>query len=106
MDLRFDLQNSPAVFVFDPSTGHLASQNASAGELMEMFGLTFEAPPTLSAVERLIVDGSKVIVDPQHVTGESERSYELRKRCRRPDSSEFILTRVWAPGSSTALIVA
>jgi PAS domain S-box-containing protein len=106
VDLRFDLQNSPAVFVFDPSTGHLASQNASAGELMEMFGLTFEAPPTLSAVERLIVDGSKVIVDPQHVTGESERSYELRKRCRRPDSSEFILTRVWAPGSSTALIVA
>ena len=96
---------APAVFVFDPATSQLVSQNAGAGELLAALGWEGGETPTLSAVERLIVKGGRVSVDPQTVVDGEERNYELRKRCRRPDSSELILTRIWTPGSSTTLIV-
>ena len=97
--------SSPAVFVFDPATSRLASRNAVAGEMLSALGWKGGELPTLSAVERLLVQGSKVSADPQTVVGDQEPNYELRRRCHRPDSSELILTRIWTPGSSTTLIV-
>ena len=99
------LPRSPAVFVFDPATSQLVSQNASAGDLLAALGWDSDETPTLSTIERLLARGSKITADPQTVAGGEERNYELRKRCRRPDSSEFVLSRIWTPGSSTALIV-
>jgi len=93
------------VFVFDPASNQLVSQNASAGELLAVLGWGNDEMPTLSTVERLLLQDSKVTVAPQTVVDGGERNYELRKRCRRPDSSEFTLTRIWTPGSSTTLIV-
>lgn len=101
----FVLPRSPAVFVFDPATSQLVSQNASAGDLLAALGWDGDETPTLSTIERLLARGSKITADPQTVAGGEERNYELRKRCRRPDSSEFVLSRIWTPGSSTALIV-
>ncbi|WP_293336048.1 PAS domain S-box protein [Parvibaculum sp.] len=100
------LPRMPAVFVFDPATKQLVSQNASAGELLAAIGWQGDELPTLSAVERLLIRDARVSADPQVVVGDEERNYELRRRCRRPDSSEMILTRIWTPGSSTTLIVA
>ncbi|WP_421864756.1 PAS domain-containing sensor histidine kinase [Parvibaculum sp.] len=100
------LPRMPAVFVFDPATKQLVSQSASAGELLAAVGWKGDEPPTLSAVERLLIRDARVSTDPQVVVGDEERNYELRRRCRRPDSSELILTRIWTPGSSTTLIVA
>lgn len=93
------------MFVFDPATSQLVSQNASAGDLLAALGWDGDETPTLSTIERLLARGSKITADPQTVAGGEERNYELRKRCRRPDSSEFVLSRIWTPGSSTALIV-
>ncbi len=99
------LPRPPAVFVFDPASNQLVSKNASAGELLAVLGWGNDEMPTLSTVERLLLQDSKVTVAPQTVVDGGERNYELRKRCRRPDSSEFTLTRIWTPGSSTTLIV-
>ncbi len=100
------VDRTPAVFVFDPSNGQLVSQNASAGELLEALGWPEGAALTLSAVEKRIAGGGKVIAINQHRDKPDEQHFELRRRCRRPDGSEFILTRIWTPGSSTTLIAA
>lgn len=97
---------SPAVFVFDPANGQLVSQNTSAGELLQTLGWTESDVPTLSGIEKRIAGGGKVIAIPQRRERQDEQHFELRRRCRRPDGSEFILTRIWTPGSSTTLIAA
>jgi PAS domain S-box-containing protein len=101
-----EVDQSPAVFVFDPANGQLVSQNASAGELLQALGWTEGDAPTLSGIEKRIANGGKVISIPQRREKMDEQHFELRRRCRRPDGSEFILTRIWTPGSSTTLIAA
>lgn len=100
------VDRSPAVFVFDPANGQLVSQNASAGELLQALGWPAGDAPTLSGIERRIAGGGKVIAIPQRREKQDEQHFELRRRCRRPDGSEFVLTRIWTPGSSTTLIAA
>lgn len=97
---------TPAVFVFDPANGQLVSQNASAGELLEAVGWPAELAPTLSGIEKRIAGGGRMVVMAHDRSAQGEQNFELRRRCRRPDGSEFILTRIWTPGSSTTLIVA
>ena len=100
------VDRSPAVFVFDPVNGQLVSQNASAGELLQALGWPAGDAPTLSGIEKRIAGGGKVIAIPQRQERQDEHHFELRRRCRRPDGSEFVLTRIWTPGSSTTLIAA
>lgn len=100
------VDRSPAVFVFDPANGQLASQNGSAGELLQALGWTEADAPTLFSIEKRIIGAGKVIAIPQHQEKPDERHRELRRRCRQPDGSEFLLTRIWTPGSSTTLLVA
>ncbi|MBX3446052.1 MAG: PAS domain S-box protein [Parvibaculaceae bacterium] len=101
-----EVDRSPAVFVFDPANGQLVSQNASAGELLRMLGWPAGDAPTLSGIEKCIAGGGKVVAAAQRRERQDEHNFELRRRCRRPDGSEFILTRIWTPGSSTTLIAA
>lgn len=98
--------HSPAVFVFDPATGQLVSQNAASVVLLENVGNMGGERPTLSMVERLLAAGGKTVALPSTPGSGDEVNHELRRRCRRPDGSELALTRVWGPGSNTILIVA
>ncbi|MFN4353722.1 PAS domain S-box protein [Parvibaculum sp.] len=100
------VDRSPAVFVFDPANGQLVSQNASAGELLRTLNWPEGDAPTLSGIEKRVAGGGKVLTIPQRRENPEEQSFELKRRCRRPDGSEFILTRIWTPGSSTTLIAA
>lgn len=100
------LANSPAVLVFDPATGRLASQNAAASELLATLHCAAGECPTLSTIERLITAGGRTVALPNVAGASGDMNYELRRRCRRPDGSELALTRIWAPGANTILIVA
>ena len=97
---------SPAVFVFDPASGQLVTQNASAGDLLQRLGWPAGDMPTLSGIEKRIAGGGKITTASQRPDCTGEQNFELRRRCRRPDGSEFILTRIWAPGAATTLIAA
>lgn len=94
----------PAVFVFDSATGQLMSHNPGAAGLLATLGGDTVERLTLSAVERLLTAGGRTTALPGAAQNAGEMNYELRRRCRRPDGSEFALTRIWAPGSNTILI--
>jgi hypothetical protein len=96
---------SPAVFVFDPVTGDVVSLNNGAVQLVERFDLAAASRLTLAAIERSIVAGAKTKSHPMSTQGLAEGASELRRICRRPEGSVLALSRIWAPGSSTMLVI-
>ncbi|MCE9648513.1 MAG: GAF domain-containing protein [Parvibaculum sp.] len=96
---------TPAVFVFDPVSGDAVSLNGGASQLIERIGLSGAPRLTLATIERCIV-GRANIRSPIVVShGHQNASSELRRECRRADGSVLALSRVWAPGQSTMLVV-
>jgi hypothetical protein len=96
---------APAVFVFDPATGDAVSLNSGAVQLVERFGLSAAPRLTLAAIERGVIAGAKTKSHPIVSHGLAGSASELRRECRRADGSVLALSRVWAPGSSTMLVI-
>jgi hypothetical protein len=96
---------APAVFVFDPATGDAVSLNSGAVQLVERFGLSAAPRLTLAAIERGVIAGAKTKSHPIISHGLAGSASELRRECRRADGSVLALSRVWAPGSSTMLVI-
>lgn len=97
--------NAPAVFVFDPATGDAVSLNSGAVQLIDRFGLAAAPRLTLAAIERSVMAGAKTKSYPIVSRGLAKAASELRRECRRLDGSVLALSRVWAPGTSTMLVV-
>lgn len=96
---------APAVFVFDPATGNAMSMNSGAVALVSRFGLDKAPRLSLAVIERGIMADGKTKSEPALTDGLGNGSSELRRICRRSDGSVMALSRVWAPGSSTMLVV-
>mgnify|MGYP003627227889 CR=1 FL=1 len=96
---------APAVFVFDPVTGDAMSMNSGAADLVARFGLDKAPRLTLATVERGVMAEGKTKIEPAITDGLVDGASELRRVCRRPDGSVIALSRVWAPGSTTMLVV-
>ncbi|MES1989884.1 MAG: GAF domain-containing protein [Pseudomonadota bacterium] len=96
---------APAVFVFDPATGNAMSMNSGAVVLTARFGLDKASRLSLAVIERGIMADGKTKSDPVLIDGLGNATSELRRICRRSDGSVMALSRVWAPGSSTMLVV-
>lgn len=96
---------APAVFVFDPASGNAVSMNSGAVELIARFGLDKAPRLSLAVVERGIMADGKIKSEPAITDGLGDGASELRRICRRNDGSVMALSRVWAPGSSTMLVV-
>lgn len=96
---------APAVFVFDPATGDAMSMNNAASELVTRFGLDKAPRLSLATIERGVMADGKIKAEQAITDGLAEGASELRRICRRLDGSVITLSRVWAPGSSTMLVV-
>lgn len=96
---------APAVFVFDPETGEATSMNSGAVELISRFDLNKAPRLSLATIERGVMAGGKVKSDPVVTDGLVDSASELRRVCRGQDGSVLALSRIWAPGSSTMLVV-
>ncbi|MGV8997322.1 MAG: GAF domain-containing protein [Parvibaculaceae bacterium] len=96
---------APAVFVFDPATGNAMSMNTGAIDLISRFGLDKAPRLSLAVIERGIMADGKTKSEPVLTDGLGNGTSELRRICRRSDGSVLALSRVWAPGSSTMLVV-
>lgn len=96
---------APAVFVFDPATGDAVSLNSGAIRLIERFGLAAAPRLTLAAIERGVMAGAKTKSCPVTSQDHAVAASELRRECFLPDGSLLALSRVWAPGTSTMLVI-
>jgi hypothetical protein len=96
---------TPAVFVFDPDSGNAVSLNGGASRLVESIGLSNAPRLTLATIERSIAGGAKAGSPVVVSHGRENTSSELRRECRRADGSVLALSRVWAPGQNTMLVV-
>lgn len=97
--------SAPAVFVFDPTTGDAVSLNSGAVRLIERFGLDAAPRLTLATIERGVMAGAKTKSCPVAEQDHAAVASELRRECRLPDGSLLALSRVWAPGASTMLVI-
>lgn len=100
-----DAAASQAVFVFDPATGDVMSMNSGAARLVKRFNLDKAPRLTLATIERGVMADGKVKSEPAVTEGLVGSASELRRICRRADGTVLALSRVWAPGSSTMLVV-
>ncbi len=96
---------APAVFIFDPATGDVMSMNSGAVGLIARFGLDRTPRLTLASIERGVMAEGKVRTEPTITEGLVDSASELRRVCRRPDGSVIALSRVWAPGLTTMLVI-
>ncbi|MDO8288258.1 MAG: hypothetical protein Q7T44_03465 [Parvibaculum sp.] len=96
---------APAVFVFDPVTGNAMSMNLGAVDLIGRLGLDKAPRLSLAVIERGIMADGKTKSEPAVMDGLGNGASELRRVCRRSDGSVMAISRVWAPGSSTMLVV-
>lgn len=94
-----------AVFVFDPATGDAVSMNSGAAALIKRFGLDKAPRLSLATIERGVMADSKIKIEPTVTDGLIGEASELRRICRSNDGSVLALSRIWAPGSSTMLVV-
>jgi hypothetical protein len=86
-------------------TGDAVSLNSGAVQLIERIGLSAAPRLTLAAIERKVIAGAKTKSHGIVSHGLAGSASELRRECRRADGSVMALSRVWAPGSSTMLVV-
>ena len=105
MSDTFIQTSAPAVFVFDPATGDAVSLNSGAVRLIERFGLAAAPRLTLAAIERGVMVGAKTRNCPLAGQDHAVAASELRRECLLPDGSLLALSRVWAPGTSTMLVI-
>ena len=96
---------APAVFVFDPETGEATSMNSGAVELISRFDLDKAPRLSLATIERGVMAGGKVKSEPVVTDGLVDSASELRRIYRGQDGSVLALSRIWAPGSSTMLVI-
>lgn len=94
-----------AVFVFDPATGDAVSMNSGAAALIQRFSLDKAPRLSLATIERGVMAEGKIKIEPTVTDGLIGEASELRRVCRHNDGSVLALSRVWAPGSSTMLVV-
>lgn len=97
--------SAPAVFVFDPVTGDAVSLNSGAVRLLERFGLDAAPRLTLAAIERGVMADARTKSCPLAAQDHAVAASELRRECHLPDGSLLALSRVWAPGTSTMLVI-
>lgn len=94
-----------AVFVFDQTTGQAMSMNGGAVAILSRFKLDKADRLSLAVIERGVMAKAHTTCEPAVTEGLMGEASELRRVARQADGSVFALSRVWAPGMNTMLVI-